>query len=124
MVDNPLDVAVRLGASLPMDDGLQLVPVQVRIPIGKITLIWMLETLKEFEKMANAEDDAIKPHEGGERRRGLRLRRHYMQNFLHGEDREARTPDGRSYAKPDPMAPLHQSLKGVWWMAQGCPYRA
>lgn len=39
LADNPLAVTLEIGRSLPMDDGLQMVPIRVRIPIDKITLL-------------------------------------------------------------------------------------
>ncbi|MCB1310860.1 MAG: DUF2235 domain-containing protein [Sedimentitalea sp.] len=86
--------------------------------IGKIALLWMLDALAQSERDADREDAASRPPEPGTRRRrggtGLALKQRYRRGFLEGENRSATTPDGQHYARPDPMATLHDSMSPFW----------
>lgn len=86
--------------------------------IGKITLLWMLEELRRMDHLAWKEDTALDPPKPGERRmkpvHGVQIKSRYRTGFLEGKDQERRTPDGQRFAKPDALAPLHDSMSLAW----------
>lgn len=86
--------------------------------IGKITLLWMLDELNRMELRAWKEDIARDPPKPGERRgkpvHGIEVKSRYRSRFLQGNDRKRRTPDGQRYARPDALAPLHNSMSLAW----------
>lgn len=98
--------------------------------IGKLTLIWMLQSLQDAEQAADIEDNDIAktndapPLPGGDTRTcGLTLRRSHMKRYIQGQDPDYKTPGGLSYAAPDPLANIHPSIisgpvpKGSWiWL--------
>jgi uncharacterized protein (DUF2235 family) len=86
--------------------------------IGKITLLWMLEELRRFEQLAWKEDNGLDPPKPGQRRfkpvHGIQLKSTYRHGFLEGRDQERRTPDGQRFARPDALAPIHNSMALPW----------
>ncbi|WP_238371206.1 T6SS phospholipase effector Tle1-like catalytic domain-containing protein [Heliomarina baculiformis] len=82
--------------------------------IGKISLLWMLDQLAEFEAQADAED-------GRAPLSGLSFHKGYRDDFLRGGDTKARTRAGDIYAKPDAMAPIHSSMGPGWWPLEILP---
>ncbi|MBB3695854.1 DUF2235 domain-containing protein [Sphingomonas sp. BK580] len=51
---------------------------------------------------------------------GLRIDRAMFQHLVHGQQLK----DGRhDYVPPDPMGPLHDALKGGWWILEWFPKR-
>lgn len=87
--------------------------------IGKITLLWMLDELRRVEHLAWQEDNRLDPPKPGERRfkpvHGIRIKSRYRHEFLEGHEQKRRTPDGQRYAKPDALAPTHDSM-GLPWL--------
>lgn len=92
--------------------------------IGKIALLWMIDTLKNFEAMADREDaktrkernltqppsSSILPH-------GLKLTRGARQRYFLGE-KGGKTPGGLEYCGPDPTAKTHDAMKAMpFWRA-------
>ena len=91
-------------------------PAEDESGIGKLTLLWMLDQRKEDERAADAEDNAArrkagKPPLPTPRSYGLKLNTREANKILKGQDENARTPGGRAYAKPDPLAPIHDSFQ-------------
>ncbi len=99
--------------------------------IGKITLLWMLDALKAAERKADAEDTALRKqaHRAplpGPRRLGLSLKRGARARYFEGSVKDAQTPGGLPYAKPDANAPIHNShtngpLAPLWILLQFFP---
>ncbi|MFC4671823.1 T6SS phospholipase effector Tle1-like catalytic domain-containing protein [Seohaeicola nanhaiensis] len=84
-------------------------PPEDRSGIGKITVNWMLDAFEAAEAQADAEDaaqgapaPALPP--------GLALRQRARKTYLQGETPGKTTPGGLPYARPDPLAPLHDSI--------------
>lgn len=96
-------------------------PPEIDSGIGKLSLIWMLQSLKDAEQAADAEDadiakatgDASLPG-GDARTRGLTLRRSHMKRYIQGQDPSRQTPGGLPYAAPDPLAKIHPSIISGW----------
>jgi uncharacterized protein (DUF2235 family) len=86
--------------------------------IGKITLLWMLRALEQSERLAHNEDNAAAPPDPGMRQMkpafGLDIKSNYRRGFLLGRDQKRRTPDGQRFARPDALAPLHDSMSLTW----------
>jgi len=75
--------------------------------IGKITLLWMLDRLAEFEDQADAED-------GVEDTGTLRLRPAYRKRRIEGQDRSRTNAAKERYARPHPLSPTHDSMAAAW----------
>ena len=98
--------------------------------IGKISLLWMLDTLETLEKQADAEDNATRKASRraplpGPRTPGLRLKRANRKWYLEGET-DKTTPSGLTYAKPLPGSPIHNShtdgaLAALWCLLEFFP---
>ncbi len=95
-------------------------PPEDRAGIGKITALWMLDTLAAAERQADTEDNDIraarkKPPLPGTpaQRHGLRLMRGQRKWYLEG-DSDKKTPGGLPFSKPDPLAPIHPSIIDGW----------
>ena len=98
--------------------------------IGKISLLWMLDTLERLEREADAEDDAARQRSRraplpGPRTPGLRLKRGNRKWYLEG-DGDKSTPGGLPYARPSPDAPIHNShthgvLAPLWCLLEFFP---
>ncbi|WP_161594559.1 T6SS phospholipase effector Tle1-like catalytic domain-containing protein [Marimonas lutisalis] len=87
--------------------------------IGKLTLLWTLDTLAELEKQADKEDNAHRKKARrsalpGPRQYGLRLKRGARKRYFEGDDPDAKTPGGLPYARPEPLAPIHNSYLAGW----------
>lgn len=82
--------------------------------LGKITLLWMLDRLAEFEAEADAEDKRASAP-------GLVLKQRYRREFLEGRNRERRTPAADPFAQPDTLAPMHPSMAPGWWPLEILP---
>lgn len=90
-------------------------PAEDESGIGKLTLLWMLDQLAADERAADAEDNAARKKAGKPalptpRTYGLKLNTREANKILKGLDEDARTPGGLPYAKPDPLAPIHDSF--------------
>ncbi|MEM9583223.1 MAG: DUF2235 domain-containing protein [Pseudomonadota bacterium] len=77
-------------------------PPEDRAGIGKLSLSWMLDELAEAGL-------------------ALEFRRNAKERYILGEDEDARTPGDLQYSKPDPMAPIHDSLESKWRFAEWLP---
>ncbi|MBK0328402.1 DUF2235 domain-containing protein [Rhodobacteraceae bacterium F11138] len=93
--------------------------------IGKITLTWMLDELERCDRLADAEDNRARPLPDGMRRihpgHGVRIKAKYRAGFIEGKNQSRRTPDGQRYAKPDALAPLHDSMSLPWFPLEILP---
>ncbi|SHK09761.1 Uncharacterized alpha/beta hydrolase domain [Shimia gijangensis] len=97
-------------------------PAENESGIGKLTLLWSLNELATAERQADAEDNAARKKAGKPplprpRSYGLKLSTRRANKDLKGLDPDARTPGGLPYAKPDPLAPIHNSF----WHSKGAP---
>lgn len=108
-------------------------PPEDKSGIGKASLLWMIDALKLAEQDANAEDDTaratadkkaiLRPPPEEE---NLELRTNAREKFLDatitkdGKGRDIVTPGKLLYAKPDGLAPIHDSIwgnrrpQGIW----------
>ena len=77
-------------------------PYEDRSGIGKISLLWMIDALTE----AGVELDFV----------GRRV-----EKYLKGADETKRTPGGRRYAEPNPLAPIHDSMIPAWKIFEWLP---
>ena len=92
--------------------------------IGKITALWMLDSLREAEIAADLEDNEIRaerdqaPLPGGpDRAVGFQLRNGYREVRLEGGEyghMKTKNPGGYRYSAPDPRGPLHPSIANGW----------
>ena len=93
-------------------------PTEWNSGIGKITLLWMLDALERAEIEADREDRALAPPDPKRALAlpppGLKLNPGRRRVHLEGRDREARSLDGKPYARPDAMAPIHDSMSLGW----------
>ncbi|MDU8926779.1 DUF2235 domain-containing protein [Alisedimentitalea sp. MJ-SS2] len=83
--------------------------------IGKLTLLWMLDRLKEVEAEADAEDNTHRDTPLPDMPLGLRLKGEGKSNgararYLEGKVEGAKTPGGLPYIGPNPNGPLHNSF--------------
>ena len=98
--------------------------------LGKISLLWMLDTLAETEKKADAEDNAARKKSRrsallGPRKYGLTLISGARKRYFEG-DSDKTTPGGLPYARPDPNALSHNShthgaLAPLWCLMEFFP---
>lgn len=98
-----------------------------RSGIGKLTLLWMLETLEHAEISANEEDNTIRaahklepmPYAKSWAHR-FSFKRGYVKRYLYGKGKGYRTAYDFNDGQPDALAATHDSiwgnrrLQGIW----------
>lgn len=92
--------------------------------IGKLTALWMLDGLAKDDMAADDEDNAHRARKGepplANREYGLTLKQGARERYFEGSA-AAQAEDDETYSAPDPLAPIHDSMRQLWPLLEFVP---